>query len=334
MNKIVLAFVICATFSVCFSSCSGGHHRHSQENVVYERYVHKYGVEVPADYWETRGKDGQVISTTTEGITVSRTYKEGILDGETTFSFPHTQIIQRTEIYRDGELVKITENNPSGIPFQETEIVSLNQKKVCKWYEEGTPLSVEEYEDDRLIVGEYYNPSNQLESRIEQGGGARTKRDPYGKLIATDTFEDGRLISSMTNHENGNPKELTPYQNEVSHGEKRTYHLAGEPNAIEQWVEGKQHGPTVLFQNGALWAEVPYVNGKKQGTEYRFNVDQVLVEEINWDKDKQHGPSYIYVRGHKTTEWYFHGKRVTKATHDQFRVVRSPKAGGNPHERR
>jgi hypothetical protein len=46
---------------------------------VSQRYVHKYGYDVSEQEWETREKNGQIITTTADGVTTSATYKKGVL---------------------------------------------------------------------------------------------------------------------------------------------------------------------------------------------------------------------------------------------------------------
>ncbi len=49
---------------------------------VDEVYVHRYGVTLPQEDWESRGQCGKVVSTLKDGVVVSRNYEAGVLEGE------------------------------------------------------------------------------------------------------------------------------------------------------------------------------------------------------------------------------------------------------------
>ena len=69
-----------------------------------QRYVHKYGVDVTQEDWERRGRYGDVITTTTAGVTIRKRFSHGIQDGETTYSFPHRQEVAKSEMWKEGQL--------------------------------------------------------------------------------------------------------------------------------------------------------------------------------------------------------------------------------------
>src|SRR5688572_25453518 len=83
----------------CFSSDSGN-------PIVSQTFHHKYGFDVTAQEWKERAQDGQIISVLKDGVKVSRSYENGVLHGPTTYSFPHSTVIEKTEIYDQGTLLK------------------------------------------------------------------------------------------------------------------------------------------------------------------------------------------------------------------------------------
>ncbi|MFQ5729462.1 MAG: hypothetical protein ACE5GN_03785 [Waddliaceae bacterium] len=107
--------------------------------VVNQTYVHKYGVTIPKNEWSDRGKTGQVVSTLKTGVVVTKTYSDGNLHGETTYTFPHSRAIERVETYSQGHLIKTRENHLSGAPKMEIDFPSPEEKTVVVWYEDGTP---------------------------------------------------------------------------------------------------------------------------------------------------------------------------------------------------
>lgn len=285
--------------------------------VVDETYVHKYGVEVPREDWSSRGAHGQVISTLDNGVIVTKSYSGGQLNGDTTFTFPHSDVIERTETFVNGQKVRETTFDIAGNPQQEIHYGDNITRIVTRWFEGGAPLSREEFRDDQLIQGEYYTAGHQVQARIDNGNGTRLLRDAYGQLISTDEFEKGQMISSTSYHANGNPKTITTYSNGLVNGEKKSFLPAGEPELIEQWSNGVQDGVSLVFKNGERFAEVPYAQGKKNGIEKHYRDQDVVVEEIAWVDDQRHGPSTTYVDGKPVkTEWYLGGRLVPKTSYD------------------
>jgi antitoxin component YwqK of YwqJK toxin-antitoxin module len=288
-----------------------------QVEVVDQSYVHKYGVEVPSDYWDSAGREGAIISTMADGVVVMNTYSNGILHGETTYTYPHSETIHRAEVYQNGELEKETVYFCDSIPMQETHYVpSSHVKYVTNWYSGGSPKSYETFDGELIVTGEYYNLQNQRDSFVENLEGTRLSRDDYGQLLSQDTIQQGRLALSTTYHPNGTPKEMISYQNNLVDGIKKTYYPGGEPNTLEEWKMGRQEGMTTVFQNGEKFAIIPYVAGQKQGIERRFKDEEIIVKEIPWVAGKMHGPMRTYVGDSVKTEWYFKGSPTTAAEFD------------------
>jgi antitoxin component YwqK of YwqJK toxin-antitoxin module len=286
------------------------------EDVVCETYVHRYGVPLDPDDWHCRGRDGHVVSTLKNGVTVSKTYEGGILHGETTYTFPHQEIIQKREFYEQGQLVQEVQNYPNGIPQQQIVYSSPAQRSLVGWYESGSPQCKEEYDGDLLVRGEYYNLYHQTESVVDNGNGVRIRRDGYGQLLSKDDVCDGQMTARTTYHPNGAPESITPYVNGKIEGERKTFYPGGDPNTIELWTNNCQHGYTVIFQNGERFSEMPYVRGQRHGIEKRYRDGQALVEEVSWECGQRHGPCYSYVGNDTRTDWYFEGQKVNKRVYD------------------
>lgn len=302
-----------AAAALTTTACS----RNVNDNIVGETYVHKYGVAVPSDYWSNSGQDGSVISALADGVVVTRSYAGGLQDGETTYTFPHRDQIQKREYYRQGTLVKECEYFVDGTPQSEVSYDSpMGMKTVTIWYHNGSPKSVEQYSGDLLFSGEYYTTNNMKDSTVENYSGIRLERDDYGLIVASDTIENGRQTLRTTYHPNNSPKELITYSNGVVAGSKRTFHPGGEPNTIEQWNGGNQHGTTVVFQHGEKFAEVPYENGRKNGVECRYRDGQILAQEISWQDGQLHGPTKTYVGDAVKTDWYYKGNLTTEVNYN------------------
>lgn len=284
--------------------------------VIEETYVHRYGVPVPADDWTSRGQSGKIVTTLKNGVVVSKSLTAGVLEGETTYSFPHSELIQKVETYSQGNIQKFIVYYYSGKPALEVIYNTPDNRSITKWYENGVPQSKEQIINEQLINGEYFTSKNQLETKVANGHGIRMQRDQYGQLISTDTIENGEMVLCATCYPNGSPKEWTPYKNQVIEGQLKTFLPAGDPDTNATYVAGKKEGITIVYQNGEKYAEVPYVSDIRQGIEKRYRDGDSLVEEVTWNNDQRHGPTYIHIGNTKKTEWYYQNRLVTEKTFD------------------
>lgn len=307
-----------AVVALMATACTRNRQYDCCEVVINETYLHKYGVEVPSEDWTARGEDGKVISTLKTGVVIAKSFSAGQLDGETTYSFPHSDVAEKVETYSQGTLVKEVINDRSGTPKQQTVYDSPESKTITLWYENGSPQSVEQYLGDRLLRGEYYTTTHQLESSVENGSGTRIVRDESGQLLGHDNFANAQIVSKATFYANGSPKEVIPYRAGTVDGIKKTFMPGGEPASIEMWINGKQDGLTVLYQHGEKQAEVFYVKGYKEGIEKHYRDGNAVVEEITWKEGKRTGPTTIYVGNNETTDWYFQDKQVSQSVYEQM----------------
>lgn len=313
MKKMLFVLSLCLL--VFLASCT--QNSCPSDEIVCET-VHRYGVPLDPQDWSERGKSGQVVSMRSDGVTVTRSYDEGTLHGECSYTFPNRDVIQKKEMYDRGALCQEIEHYPSGLPERQVTHESPQKKSTIAWYESGSPKANEEYANGKLAQGKYYNSNHQIESQVDESNGFRTNRDGVGRLVAIDTVENGETVASTNYHPDGTPSAVTPYVKGSIEGERRTYLPGGEPSTIEQWKANQQQGITTVFEQGEKRADVPYVNGVKQGVEKRYR-GNVVSQEVTWEQGQQHGPTSTYVGNTKQTEWYFQGKKVAnKASFDML----------------
>ena len=309
-----------AITSVIVMTTTGCNRNHEYDTVLKETYIHEYGVPVTKSDWKEQGEEGKVVKQQKDGVTVTQSYSKGVLSGETTFSFPNSSTIQRTETYDAGELVAKRVNYASGVPMYEETYDHGMLSLLTKWHEDGTPSATESYEAFRLVKGEYRTPLNVTESEVHDGFGMRITRSNEGDLLSKDTIEEGMMSERITYFANGDPSTITPYHEDKIHGTRLTYLQGGLPHTAEEWTHGKQEGTTVVYQNGEKFAEIPYISGKKEGIEMRFRDGSDVAEEITWRGDIQHGARTLYVDGEAKTEWYHQGEVVSRTAYERMNL--------------
>jgi len=291
-----------------------GCHAKKTDNSVKTAYYHHYGVEIGGEQdWIDRGGNGEVVRKLNNGVVVREQFRNCMLHGATTVTFPHSDIINRTLQYDKGVLLSEVTNFVSGMPQEKKQFLNNGCVLVTLWYEDGTPRAKEEYRDTLLVSGEYFNHEGHSESRINDGIGIRIVRDGLGNLVAQETVTQGELILAELYHPSGSPKERIPYSHGKVDGIKKIFLAGGEPVRFEEWKQGVLDGVVQIFENGEKCAEVPYVQGKRNGTELRYKSGTgVVVEEIAWSYDKRHGASVVILDNEPITTWYYEGKKVSK----------------------
>jgi antitoxin component YwqK of YwqJK toxin-antitoxin module len=279
--------------------------------ILSQSYVHKYGFNVSSDEWNEREQDGQVITLLKSGVKITESYENGVLQGPTTYTYPHSPIIEKTVVYDQGNLIRETQNDATGMPLKEEAFEFENRKAITVWDEKGSPLSIEEYAGDLLVEGKYFTPDHELEGRVENGYGERVKRDRSGLLLSREEIADGAMIARTTYHSNGHIQSISHYDNYQLHGEQQKFSVSGRPLMNLEWKHGLLDGTKVVYRNGLKAVETPYVDGKKHGLERHFDDLGYLTAAIPYLSDKKHGKSTLYTEESTETEWYYNGELVS-----------------------
>lgn len=310
-------FVLASSLLLSLTGCNSSQF----SEIVQESYIHKYGIPVSKDEWLAKGSCGTVVTKRKDGVTVTQNLDRNVLHGKSTYTFPYSETLARTEIYDYGTLAKETDMFPSGAPMEESEYQGASTVTVTSWYEGGTPRSIEVQDQSMLLCGQYFTPENKLESEVVNMAGTRIVRDAYGQLTSQDLIAEGELQQRTLYHSNGTPKEIIPYQDGEISGLKRTFLASGEPETIEHWHQGVQTGVTELYTNGEKVAEVPFIEGKRHGIEKKLRHGREIVEEITWNHDTRHGRTVIHLEnGSTAVKWHHNGKPVSKYAFDELNL--------------
>lgn len=302
-------------FSLFVTSCT---QTRFETAALKETYLHKYGVPVTKEEWKKQGGDGHIVRYLRSGVTATFAYKDGELDGESTFTFPNSSTIERVETYDNGVLKSRRFHYSNGLAKAEEHYKDNLLSERRTWFEEGTPQAIETFSEGMLVNAQYRGENNEIESKIENGCGTRIHRNRNGEIAYKELFKGGYICERIDYHPTGEPAAITPYENNHIHGTRLTFFPGGLPCTAEEWRFGVQEGPTLVYDNGEVIAEVPYVHGQKQGIEKRFREGSELAEEIFWKNGKQHGPRTIHFDQETRTEWYHQGELVSRPTFERL----------------
>jgi antitoxin component YwqK of YwqJK toxin-antitoxin module len=304
MKKILLMTLIFSSYALFAAKSTTPH-------VLQEVYEAKYIGNVSEKEWIKRGSNGQIVTTLSDGSTISKAFALGKLNGKTIYTYPHTKTPKITEEYENDILVSKTEHYSSGVQEVQKEYEKGQVIKISRWYFDGSPQSIEEFKGNFLTSSLCYNQGNQ-EACVKEGHGTFIVRDSFGNLISKDTIAAGEVAEKSLFFPNGELKQITPYFKGQIHGHLKTYLAGGQPFSIEEWRYGQKHGNCLYFENGTVSQLIPYVEGKKQGIEVHYQDHMRVVEEITWKKGKRHGLQVTYINGQPHEQWYHEDKSVNK----------------------
>lgn len=294
-------------FALCVS-CQ----KNETDNVVSQKYIHKYGFDLTQKEWSERDRDGRIVTVLKDHTTLAQSYENGILHGPTTLTYPKSHIIQKEDAYDQGELLKTVFNDEKGLPIKEEAYEFDNRKIITYWFENGAPMSIEEYEGDYLTDASYFDLNNELEASIEKGKGDRIRRSREGKLLSSEIIENGEIQSRKTYHPNGHTQSISHFDHYQLDGVQKKYTLSGKPLLEQTFSKGILHGMKCHFRNGKKVVEIPYINGKKNGLERHFDESGALIAEIPWEENQKHGRSRYQYEDYSDLQWYFRGNPVSK----------------------
>ncbi|MEX0962101.1 MAG: hypothetical protein WDZ28_04505 [Simkaniaceae bacterium] len=312
------AYKLMALLAMGLAGCHDYSAQDRSQEVVSQRFIHKYGYDVSQEEWQGNHYPGQVITTMRNGVTITSTYEDGILHGSTTYTYPHSETLESLNIFEGGVLVRKVNYDVKGLPEKEELFFGPDHVKVTCWYKSGPPRCIEEYLDDELIEGDYFTLHNESESRVTKGYGERIIRDSDGWLWGKEIIDEGHIALRESFHPNGTLHSSIPFAGGTIHGEKRVFGSTGEPVSIETYQNGYLSGPASYFQNGVKYLELSFKEGRKNGVERYYIDGSKLVEECNWSDGLRHGLSIVYLDGMTKKEWYFANERVTKSKFDEL----------------
>jgi len=308
----------CAISAAIALVACGCHKNKTDDSVVSQTYVHKYGYAVSEQEWNEKNYPGQVITSLKNGVTITATYEDGTLHGPYTVTYPHSQMVEKYILYNQNIPVKEIFYDRTGMPLRETTQLSQNRYSQTSWYTDGVPCSIEEYAGEKLLEGQYFTIAHQMEAKVEQGEGTRTMRDTNGILTCKDQISDGMIVKRETFYLNGSPESIAFYMDNKLHGTKKTFTNTGEPISVEDWAHGHLHGLSTYYKNGTREIEVYYLYGKKHGLETHFLDGKSIMRQITWEQGRKHGPETFYLPNEQKVVWNYDGKEVSQVRFEEL----------------
>lgn len=145
------------------------------------------------------GVEEGVVKIFDEKGFLSRLYevKNGEKEGEEIVYFPSQDKPQLLMSWRSGLLHGIVKTWYENGGIESQKEMSQNKKNgmMTAWYKNGALMLVEEYENDKLIKGEYYrmNDSQPL-SKVDKGRGLATLFDQNGTYLKKVYYQDSKPI--------------------------------------------------------------------------------------------------------------------------------------------
>ncbi len=85
---------------------------------------------------------------------------------------------------------------PNGIQESQREIAdNLKNGMATAWYRDGSIMLMEEYDNDRLVKGQYFKRGQRNpESHVQDGSGIASLYDADGRLLRRVTYFHGRPL--------------------------------------------------------------------------------------------------------------------------------------------
>jgi len=282
------------------------------DTILSQKFIHKYGFDLSEQEWTSRDQEGQIVTMLKNGIKVVSSYENGILHGPTTHTFPNSSIVEHLYVYDFGSLIKETIHDARGIPIQETAYEFDDRKIITLWDEQGTPMSIEEFDGELLVKGSFFTPEHELEGSVTGGFGERVRRDRAGLLLGRELIENGVMSRDTSFHANGHIHSISNYHDYQLHGEQKKFTSFGKPLMDLMWDHGVLDGTKIIYRDGVKVSEIPYHKGQKHGMEVHFDEEGKISAEIEWKHDKKNGCSRFFTNGTEERQWYYNGAIVSQ----------------------
>lgn len=143
-----------------------------------------------------------------------------------------------------------------------------------QWYPDGRPMLVEEYLNQDLVSGVYWDAGGRVLGRIDEGTGTALVMNlgpmaDTGQIVATCEYVGGRrhgLRISWLDFDKKIKGSQETYRDRQKHGQALQWMHSGALNILAHYRDGRKEGDEIYFQdNGSISSSARYEDGKIVG---------------------------------------------------------------------
>ncbi|WP_246485727.1 toxin-antitoxin system YwqK family antitoxin [Chlamydiifrater phoenicopteri] len=235
---------------------------------------------------------GSTLAYNDEGsLIASILYEKGFLEGESTYFHDNGAVWKKCSYHKGLAEGEFSIFSPSGTLIKTSSFVNGKKEGVFIRYTDSNSqkiLSQEEFKNDKLLSGVYYNDEGELLSSVTEGHGLRTL---YGKTtpIEVREYHEGVCQGRVEILDPKTSQLTRSYNliNDMKEGEEIIYYPNTKtPKLLMTWHQNVLQGPVkTWYQNGSLESSKELVNNKKSGLcTFRYPNGKVMATE-EYDKD-------------------------------------------------
>lgn len=232
-------------------------------------------------------------------------YDQGALFGVSNYYHADGQIWKRIPFEKDQIHGKVEIFRKSGeLLLQINYVQGRKDGKALRYWDCNRIASEEEYCQNKLIDGQYFDQQGKLISEVKQGNGYRAIFAKNG-VKELQEIHDGHVDGEVKVFDNcGGLKRVYHVKDLLKHGEECEYYPAGangqQPKIVFNWQEGKVQGIVrTWYPNGNMESQKEMANNKRNGIATAWYKDGNLMMLEEYDENK-------LIRG----EYYKKGDRI------------------------
>lgn len=214
-------------------------------------------------------------------------YKNGLLENDAFYYFPDGKI-KKIEPYKNGKIDgKVREFNENGkLIFEKNFLNGKKNGPFIKYKGDNKFYFIENWKDDLLIEGKYFDDNFEIFSMIKEGNGKKAVFN--GKdLKKTFEYKDGKKNGKVKIFEKGFLKRKYFLKNGKKTGEEIIYYSnKKQPKLSIFWQDGFIQGTVkTWYKNGILESQKKMVRNKKEGSFTSWYKDGSLMFVEEYKKD-------------------------------------------------
>lgn len=259
-------------------------------------------------------------------IVAQITYEKGALEGPSFYYFPTGQLEKEIHFVKNKMEGDFLEYHLDGSLKSKTAYhLGLKNGESVGYFENTQTAWVEEYQQDLLQEGTYFDENGKPLSEIKKGFGFQALFENQALLLVE--YRAG-LPEGMIKKFNplGQLQKSYSIKNGLKKGEEIEYYLSSEllgakgepsPKLSVMWQENKIHGTVkTWYPNGTLESQREYSCNQKQGPSMSWYADGSLMLLEEYEGDNLIKGQYYRMKGKESISTVFNGSGVA-TLHDE-----------------